>query len=155
MSVQMGHQVAMALRTAYWNMHRQADACLKPFDVTANQFVLLSLLADRDGITQQELVQRASSDPNTVSAMLAVLEEKGLIARKRHPTDGRAWSVTLSPEGRRTYELLWAESVPFRENLLDGFQPEEAETLRQLLLRISHAMGSEKHCSSQTKGGRS
>ena len=38
--------------------------------MTADQFVLLSALADADGVTQQELVRRVSSDPNTVRAML-------------------------------------------------------------------------------------
>ncbi len=137
-----GHTVAMALRTAYWAMHRQADACLLPFGVTANQFVLLSLLAEQDGVTQQELVQRASSDPNTVRAMLVAMEEKGLVLRKHHPTDGRAWSVTLSAKGRRTYKKARSESEPFREALVAALRPGEPAVLLELLARIAEAMGS-------------
>jgi DNA-binding MarR family transcriptional regulator len=135
-----GHQLAMALRSAYWALHRQTDACLQPLGVTANQFVLLALLAEEDGVTQQELVQRASSDPNTVRAMLVALEEKGLVARRRHPTDGRAWSVTLSAKGRRTYGRLRAESATLRERLVSVFEPGEAEALIGLLGRIFEVM---------------
>lgn len=130
----------MGLRAAYWAMHRQTDACFAKRAVTADQFVLLALLAGDDGITQQELVRRASSDPNTVRAMLVLLESRGLVARRRNHTDRRARSVTLTRKGRRTYERLWAESEPLRERLLAAFRSDETDTLVDLLVRISEAM---------------
>lgn len=135
-----GHSVAMALREAYWTMHRQADASLLPADVTANQFVLLSLLNEADAITQRELVERASSDANTVRAMLLVLERKGLITRNPHPTDRRAWSVCLSPQGRRVYKRMWKESNRFRQRLIAEFKPQEIDTLLKLLGRLTRNM---------------
>ena len=77
-----GHELAMKLRAAYWTMHRRADAQLARLGVTADQFVLLSILAEGEGITQQQLVRRASSDPNTVRAMLVLLERRGLVSRR-------------------------------------------------------------------------
>jgi len=132
--------MAMGLRAAYWAMHRQTDACLARRGVTADQFVLLALLAERDGITQQELVRRASSDANTVRAMLILLESRGLIVRGQHPTDGRARRVTLTRKGRQVYERLWAESEPLRQRLLDAFEPEETDTVVDFLARICEAM---------------
>ncbi len=140
----MGHEIAMALRVAYWAMHRRADAHLQPLGVTANQFVLLSLLFEEDGITQRELVERASSDPNTVRAMLVALEKKGLVARRPHPTDGRAWCVSLTAKGRRTFRKQWTGSEPFRERLVAGLTPQEAETLLELLERIYLMMTSDE-----------
>lgn len=135
-----GHELAMALRAAYWAMHRQTDAHLARRAVTANQFVLLALLAEHDGITQQELVRRASSDANTVRAMLVLMEGRGLVARRRHPTDGRARSVTLTRKGRQTYKRLWADLEPLQDRLLALFRPSDAETLVEFLTRISEAM---------------
>ena len=130
----------MGLRAAYLAMHRQTNAVLTRHGETADQFVLLGLLADQDGITQQELVRRASSDPNTIRAMLVLLEERGLVARDGHPTDRRARSVTLTRKGRQTYERLLADTEPLRERLLAAFQPKEADTLIEFLARISEAM---------------
>ena len=107
--------------------------------------MLLSLLAEQDGVTQQELVQRASSDPNTVRAMLVALEEKGFVTRKRHPTDGRAWSVTLSAKGRRTFKRLCRESETFREDLTAIFQPSERSLLIELLTRIAETLEARNH----------
>jgi DNA-binding MarR family transcriptional regulator len=138
--VTSGHDMAMGLRAAYWAMHRQTEACLARRGVTADQFVLLALLAERDGTTQQELVRRASSDANTVRAMLILLESRGLVARGQHPTDGRARRVVLTRKGRQTYERLWAESEPLRQRLLAAFEPEQVDAIVESLNRISDAM---------------
>jgi len=135
-----GHEMAMGLRAAYWAMHRRTEAGLAALGVTADQFVLLSLLAEQDGITQQELVRRASSDANTIRAMLVLLEKRGLVTRERHPTDGRARSVALTRRGRETYERLWAQSEGVREPLVAAFAPQEADLVVEYLSRILDAM---------------
>jgi len=135
-----GHDIAMGLRAAYLSMHRQTNSCLAPHKITADQFVLLALLADQDGITQQELVRRATSDPNTIRAMLVLLENRGLVRRQPHPADGRARNVTLTRTGRCTYAKLSKQLKTLQKQLLDLFRLEEAETLIELLGRISEAM---------------
>ena len=136
----VGHTLAMALRDAYWSMHRQTDACLGRRGVTANQFVLLALLAERDGITQRELVRRASSDQNTVRAMLVLLETQELVARGPHPNDRRALSVTITEKGREVFDRLMAEVEPLQKALLGVFAEQEAKDFVQALRRISEAM---------------
>ena len=135
-----GHDIAMSLRAAYRSMHRQTNAHLAKCGATADQFVLLSLLYEQDGMTQQELVRQASSDPNTIRAMLLLLEKRGVVARGRHPTDGRARRVTLTRKGRRTHSRLLAEIKPLQKQLSALFRGEEAETLVVFLRRISKAM---------------
>ena len=134
------HDVAMGLRMAYWAMHRHTDACLARRGVTANQFVLLALLVERDGITQQELVRRASSDPNTIRAMLVLLENRGLVARDQHPQDSRALRVTLTGKGRRTYERLWSDTESVRQRLLAVLEPGETDTLVEILARVAEVL---------------
>jgi DNA-binding MarR family transcriptional regulator len=135
-----GHDIAMGLRGAYWSMHRQTNAHLAAEDATAEQFVVLSLLAERDGITQQELCRRATSDPNTIRGILVLLETRGLVARGRHPKDGRARSVTLTPKGRGMYRKLARHLKPLQDRLSALFQSAEAETLIVCLNRIFEAM---------------
>src|SRR5262245_65280682 len=120
-----GREVARALRTAYLALHRQTNACFAKDGVTADQFVLLSALADADGVTQQDLVRRVGSDPNTVRAILLLLEGRGLVAREPHPADGRARCVTLTAKGRQVFKQLWAKSEPLRARLLGAFRPSE------------------------------
>jgi DNA-binding MarR family transcriptional regulator len=135
-----GHEIAMTLRTAYLAMHRRSDAHFGRHGVTADQFVLLASLVGSDALTQRELARRTGSDPNTVRAMLVLLERRGLVARGRHPDDARARTVGLTNKGRRMYERLWATSTPVRENLMAALGPGEADTLLTLLARVTTAM---------------
>jgi DNA-binding MarR family transcriptional regulator len=135
-----GREVARALRAAYLALHRQTNDCFANDGVTADQFVLLSALADADAVTQQELVRRVSSDANTLRAMLLLLEGRGLVARQRHPTDGRARRVALTRKGRQVFEKLWSKSEPLRVRLLTAFRPEEVTALTRLLRRVADVM---------------
>lgn len=124
------------LRAAYFGMHRVSDAHFCAHGVTADQFVLLACLADEDGITQQELARRASSDPSTIRAMLVLMEGRGFVARTRHPGDSRARVVTLTARGRRLFQRLWQTSEPIRAQMLAGFSPDEAQSLVENLRRL-------------------
>ncbi len=135
-----GHLIARKLRAAYLALHRQTNNCFAKDGVTADQFVLLAALAEADAVTQQELVRRVGSDPNTVRAILLLLEDRGLIARQRHPCDGRARCVALTGKGRRIFKKLWTKSEPLRARLLAAFRPDEAATLLGLLHRVAEAM---------------
>ena len=77
-------------------------ATLKPFDLTHVQFVLLASLTwlGTDGpMTQRELSEHAHTDPMMTSQVLRALEKKGLIRRAPHPSDARAWALTVTDEG--------------------------------------------------------
>ncbi len=135
-----GHDIALSLRAAYLAMHRQTNAHLSRFSVTADQFVLLNALVNRDGITQQQLVRLASSDPNTIRSMLVLLEQRGLVRRATHPEDGRARHVTITLKGRRTYTRLSAAIKPLQDRLLNLFAPNEVDALVYRLARIAGAL---------------
>jgi DNA-binding MarR family transcriptional regulator len=136
-----GHDIAMALRAAYMTFHRQADAHLSRKGVTADQFVLLAALADGDAVSQQNLVRRLSSDPNTVRAMLVLLEGRGFVVRQRDPTDRRLRSVALTAKGRRAFEKLRVASEPLRARLVATFRRDEVAALLAFLDRIATVMG--------------
>jgi DNA-binding MarR family transcriptional regulator len=135
-----GREIARALRAAYLALHRQTNDCFAKDGVTADQFVLLSALADADAVTQQELVRRVSSDASTVRAMLLLLEDRGLVARARHPWDGRARCVTLTRKGRQVFQNLWTKSEPLRARLLGAFRPNEVTALVEFLHRVALVM---------------
>ena len=140
------HDIAMGLRAAYLSMHRQTNSYLAPHKITADQFVLLALLSEQDRISQQQLARRATSDPNTIRAMLVLLENQGLIRRQPNPLNGRAYSIILTRTGRHTYAKLSKQICPLQNQLSNLFRFEEAENLIDLLGRISKAMThSENH----------
>ena len=137
------HEIPMALRAAYLALHRQSDACFAGHGVTADQFVLLASLARGHALTQRELARRMSSDPSTVRAMLVLLERRGLVRRETHPTDSRARTVALTAAGKRKFRQLWNAGESLRSQIFDALLPGEAETLIQLLAKVSETLNAE------------
>lgn len=138
-----GHSIAMALRSAYLALHRRTEARFAAQGVTADQFVLLATLDRGQAMTQRELARRMASDPSTVRAMLVLLEQRRLIQRESHPTDARARTVALTPLGKRVFRQLWTVGEPIRARMVGALGPEEAETLVQLLGRVTESLNDE------------
>jgi DNA-binding MarR family transcriptional regulator len=107
-----GYALGMWLRKAYLSFHRRANAHLLSHGVTADQFVLLSLLAREEGITQITIVERTASDANTVAAVLRLLERRGLVRREAHTRDRRARCVFLTAQGRRVQRRAANDAAP-------------------------------------------
>lgn len=133
-----GHDLAMALRAAYLTMHRRANAGFARFGLTADQFVLLTALAEGDEVTQKELAGRTASDANTMSEMLGRLEQRGLIARERDAADGRARRVSLTASGREAQRKAWDGVAAFR-GMLAGLVP--SDELRDLVGQLRQIAG--------------
>jgi DNA-binding MarR family transcriptional regulator len=96
-----GYEFGMLLRKAYLGFHRRANARMLKLGITADQFVALTMIAQDEGLTQVTLVERTESDPNTVTAILALLERRGLVRRTVHAKDRRARCVSLTAAGRK------------------------------------------------------
>ena len=137
-----GQELARALRAAYWAMNRRTNAILADHGVTSDQFVLLSRLADEDGITQQVLAKRASSDANTTSAMLLLLQKRGFVTRRAHDSDRRAHCVMLTAKGRRAFVAMMKATAPCRRQMLSAVKYGKVGTLWKNLYSITRILES-------------
>jgi len=136
--------LGMRLRVAYLSMHRAFNAHFGRWGATADQYVLLRLLSEQDGITQQELGRRMFSDANTVTAMLALLEKRGLIRRRAHARDGRARCVYLTASGRRLFLKLDRSGLALHRRLEECVRSGESEPLIAALRRVADRMPARK-----------
>jgi len=130
----------MRLRGACSFLRRRTSAALASAGMSADQFVMLTVLERQGPATQQDLVSRCNSDTNTVGAMLALLETRDLVVRTAHSADGRAWMVSLTRAGKALQKKAWNQSETLRGELADLFSPEETGVLLNLLDRITETM---------------
>ncbi|WP_025158988.1 MarR family winged helix-turn-helix transcriptional regulator [Leifsonia aquatica] len=75
-------------------------AALAPLGITPNRFGVLVHLAHQEGRTQQELATALGLHRNSMVGMIDDLEERGLVERRRHPEDRRAYAIHLTPAAR-------------------------------------------------------
>lgn len=137
-----GYEFGMLLRKAYLGFHRRANARLLKLGVTADQFVALSVIAQDEGLTQVTLVERTASDPNTVTAILALLERRGFVRRTVHSKDRRARCVFLTPAGRRIQTRATKTAGELLDDLCGSLDATTREQLEDGLRQIHAAFAS-------------
>ncbi|MBP2649665.1 MAG: transcriptional regulator [Firmicutes bacterium] len=108
----------------------------KALNVTPEQWHLLNLLADEDGINQKELANRADKNQAIVTRMLVILERKGFIRKEPDPSDRRAFLLYLTSAGKSVHENLVILAEQTFETLLNDISPDEVSTFRQVLTDI-------------------
>ena len=125
--------LAIRLRAAYLHLHRSANRHFRAFDATADQYAVLTCLAEDSGITQQTLVRRLASDRRTINKMIDLLEEKGLVERREHPDDRRAWALYLTREGRKQQKVLYDSADYLRRRLEEAVPAKQLRTVLDCL----------------------
>ena len=93
-----------ALLHAAQTWRTEATAVLKPHGLTVPQFLVVMALFrqarhDWAPLTQTEVAVRLGMDANTTSQIVRGLERRGIVQRTQHPSDARAWQLTLTGAG--------------------------------------------------------
>lgn len=73
---------------------------LKDYGISPEQWSVLHLIAGQEGLIQKEVAERSFKDKPTVTRILDVLEEKGLISRKPGEQDRRSFRLYPTDKGR-------------------------------------------------------
>lgn len=113
------------LRRAWYGLNQAFRRRLLHLELTPDQFTVMRTLLENEGITQRELTQLISSDPNTVAALVNRMEQAGLLERETHERDRRANRLRLGRRGRTKYEKARVIAVELQNEVL-GILPEAA-----------------------------
>ena len=81
-------------------LERLSLAMAARIGVTAQQRFVIRCVGRFRGLTAGQLATILHVDPGTISTTLGRLGDKGLVARRRDPLDGRRVTVTLTAAGR-------------------------------------------------------
>src|SRR3569832_558903 len=76
-------------------------SALAQLDLRLHEFAVMSMLAERSGPTQQELVEATGVDPSTKVQTIDSLVSVGLVERRPHPSDRRKRSIYLTKDGEK------------------------------------------------------
>lgn len=109
---------------------------LKDFDITPEQWGVISMLWEEDGITQKELSSRIVKDQPNTTRILDKLEQKGIIRRADNTEDRRAFLIYLTDEGRKMRDELFPVITRLRQDTCMDFTKEEVDALMNMLDRI-------------------
>ena len=88
---------------------------LKKLNITAPQFRTMTLLYQKDNLTQREFANIIEADTTTVMVLCDSLEKKGWLKRVSDPNDRRANRLFLTDTGKH----ILAQALPLIQALYD------------------------------------
>ena len=109
--------------------------------MTYAQTRALTALADSGGtaadVSAGQLAKAADLHPATVTAMLDLLEDEGLVVRRRSDTDRRCVLVALTPEGQALLERKRAEWSDQWDEMLADVDATDIETAARVIRQLT------------------
>lgn len=91
-------------------LHRQFQIYLnrelKRYDIRSSEYIFLVNLYERDGVSQETLSANLFIDKAATARAIGRLEKLGYVRRARDASDGRAYAVMLTPEGRELRDFI-------------------------------------------------
>lgn len=103
--------------------------------ITVDQFRLLTMLWKADGITQQQLAAQLGRDRASVTRMVDILEEQGIITRITDKSDLRVNLLYLTKKGRGLEPTAAACAQKALDEMTRNFSPDEEAAFSKLLQR--------------------
>jgi DNA-binding MarR family transcriptional regulator len=118
---------------------------LETLGLTYPQYLVISCLLHKDGVSVDEIGQELFLDSGTLTPLLKRLEVNGLITREHSKQDERKRVITLTLQGRN----LEKDLDVLRQKIRIKFQvsPEETQQLIQMLTKILSHEENHRHSS--------
>ncbi|CDN95890.1 MarR family winged helix-turn-helix transcriptional regulator [Agrobacterium tumefaciens] len=92
-------QLCFSIYSAAIAINRAYKPMLDALGVTYTQYLALSALWERDGLTISAIADRLGLEPSTITPAVKRLETAGFLSRRRSTTDERLVEVFLTPKG--------------------------------------------------------
>ncbi|MFY1697446.1 MULTISPECIES: MarR family winged helix-turn-helix transcriptional regulator [unclassified Solwaraspora] len=124
-------QLAVSLRDAITRLNRRVRQARPVGDLTVTQLSALTSLQLAGALTPRELSEIERVQPPTMTKIVAKLEERGLVRRTPHPTDGRQVILSATESGREVLAAFERIRDEWLASRLDALSPDQRDTLRQ------------------------
>lgn len=112
-------------------LQRMAVYGLRPVD-----FSVMSVIHHNPGVTSRQLCTALNLLPPNLVGLIQTLQNRGLIEKKPHPRDRRAFGLHPTPQGRALMRQAEATAVDLESEQAHRLSAQERQTLLELLQKI-------------------
>lgn len=105
--------------------------------VGTNGWIIAYLTENSDReVFQKDIEREFGITRSTASKVIDLMEQKGLVERKKVPQDARLRQLILTDKSRKISDLILEDKERLEKTLMRGFSDEEKELLSDCLLRM-------------------
>jgi DNA-binding MarR family transcriptional regulator len=108
--------------------------------INVTRWRILAVLAMGDGVTINEIIDRAMMQQSALSRALMSMEKEDYVRRVLRRDDARYVQVFLTDKGRALFNALNIVVRRRQKRLLKGFTPQEVAAAFALIRRLSRNM---------------
>ncbi len=133
-------EVATQLRDGIGRLNRRLRQVRPLGEITQSQLSALTSLEIAGAMTPRELAEAERVQPPTLTKILVKLEERGLVQRSPHPTDGRQVILSATEAGRQVFAEHRRARDAWLTKRLAALPANDRETLRaaaEILSRLA------------------
>ncbi|GGM80530.1 MarR family transcriptional regulator [Thermopolyspora flexuosa] len=123
-------RLASALRVSLTRLNRRLRRQAAGHSLTPTQLATLAAVERHPGVTPGELAEHEKMQPPSMTRVISVLVERGLVERTPHPTDRRQVTVTCTEAGAALLRRERQMKEAWLAQRLKELSPEEREALR-------------------------
>ena len=122
------------------SMKRALETRLSQHNITATQYIVLSLLCALDGISLSKLGQRLYFDNPTITGIIDRMERDGLVERRRIADDRRVINIFLTHRGKEMLEENGSVADEIDDLAMNGLTARERADFLKMLDKIWKTM---------------
>lgn len=105
-------------------------------DLTIEQWPIMAVIYDFKVLTQIEIAQKIMRFPQSLSASIKLLINKGYIARTKSDKDFRSFDIYLTPKGKEVVENAFPLVRRLRVKQWENLSEEDYEQFMKIISQI-------------------
>ncbi|MBI3511217.1 MAG: MarR family transcriptional regulator [Bacteroidetes bacterium] len=108
----------------------------KKLDISVDQWIILSFIAEHDAPSQRMIAQGTAKDPASVTRIVDILEKKKFAQRSEVKSDKRQFRIMITPSGKKMITQCRICLEKFRKKSGKGIVQAELNDQGKILDRI-------------------
>jgi DNA-binding MarR family transcriptional regulator len=133
----LSEYVGYALRRAQGVLFADFHRALAQLDLRPGQFAALVLIEQNPGASQSKVSAALGIQKGNFVAIIAALENRGWVRRRKSQSDGRTYSLELTARGRSGLKLATELQSQHERRVIEQIGPEGRLQLLSLLERLA------------------
>ncbi len=134
-------------------LRARLDEEMRVHGVSTPEYVTLSLLRERDGLSCAQLARWALVTPQAMNLVISGLERRRLVRRRPDPKHRRVLRASVTTKGLEVLDRCDRSMDRIEADMLGDLPPETVEVVRAAMASFAHSLAGDESASTPPSAG--